>query len=409
MKRKIIIILISFCFLLSSKTVFANEYIENNFRKIKIKESKIKSVKYMSDKDQEETLEEAEDEYNIKGFLSAAKEYTEDIKIDDVYKSSITGDFNNKKFLNVIFSLFSKTFKETIKNFSSIIVIILISTILKSIADNLGNESVSKIAYFAEFALILTILLKNFSEIIIEMKKSLENLLSFSNTLIPLLSTLLIASGHISASSILEPLLILLVTFACNFIKNAVIPLILISTAVGIISNISDEVQLHRFSKFLKKGAIWVLTCILSLIISIASLESNLSANVNGVTKKASKTIISSAIPVVGNILANAIETITGYGNIIKNATGVIGIIVVLAICIKPISKLATYTIFYSLVSSLIEPITDKKIVGTFDVIIGSFKVFLGIKNDKVFKQLCKWIDICNYTCWSNGIDFAKQ
>ena len=58
MKRKIIIILISFCFLLSSKTVFANEYIENNFRKIKIKESKIKSVKYMSDKDQEETLEE---------------------------------------------------------------------------------------------------------------------------------------------------------------------------------------------------------------------------------------------------------------------------------------------------------------------------------------------------------------
>jgi len=378
MKRKIIIILISFCFLLSSKTVFANEYIENNFRKIKIKESKIKSVKYMSDKDQEETLEEAEDEYNIKGFLSAAKEYTEDIKIDDVYKSSITGDFNNKKFLNVIFSLFSKTFKETIKNFSSIIVIILISTILKSIADNLGNESVSKIAYFAEFALILTILLKNFSEIIIEMKKSLENLLSFSNTLIPLLSTLLIASGHISASSILEPLLILLVTFACNFIKNAVIPLILISTAVGIISNISDEVQLHRFSKFLKKGAIWVLTCILSLIISIASLESNLSANVNGVTKKASKTIISSAIPVVGNILANAIETITGYGNIIKNATGVIGIIVVLAICIKPISKLATYTIFYSLVSSLIEPITDKKIVGTFDVIIGSFKVFLG-------------------------------
>lgn len=378
MKRKIIIILISFCFLLSSKTVFANEYIENNFRKIKIKESKIKSVKYMSDKDQEETLEEAEDEYNIKGFLSSAKGYTEDIKIDDVYKSSITGDFNNKKFLNVIFSLFSKTFKETIKNFSSIIVIILISTILKSIADNLGNESVSKIAYFAEFALILTILLKNFSEIIIEMKKSLENLLSFSNTLIPLLSTLLIASGHISASSILEPLLILLVTFACNFIKNAVIPLILISTAVGIISNISDEVQLHRFSKFLKKGAIWVLTCILSLIISIASLESNLSANVNGVTKKASKTIISSAIPVVGNILANAIETITGYGNIIKNATGVIGIIVVLAICIKPISKLATYTIFYSLVSSLIEPITDKKIVGTFDVIIGSFKVFLG-------------------------------
>lgn len=350
MDKKIIIVIIAIYFVNMPKFVFASENL----------------------------MEEAEKSYNIKSFVSESKKYTNEIEVSDIYKAGVSGNFDNNKIIKTIISFLSKNFQTTLKELSSIIVIVLITAILKAISDNIGNESVSKIAYFVQFILILTILLKNFSDIIIEMKQSMSNLLSFSNTLIPLLSTLLIASGHISVSSIIEPILMLLITFSCNFITKAVIPIVLISTALSIVSNISDEVQLDKMSKFFKKGAIWVLTCTLSLIISIASLESNLSANVDGVTKKASKSIISSAIPVVGNILSNAIETITGYGNIIKNATGVCGIVVVLAICLGPIMKLASYTIFYALAESFVEPIADVKIVKAFGIMKDSFKIFLG-------------------------------
>lgn len=324
-------------------------------------------------------IAEAENTYKVGSFLNEAKKYANEINITDVYKSSITGKLDNNKLIEFILSLCSKSMKKTLENFTSIIIIILIGVILKSISENLGNESVSKIAYYVEYILIVTILLKNFSDIILEIKQSMDDLMAFSNTLIPLLSTLLIASGHISTSSMLEPLLILLVTFACNFIKNVIIPVVLIATAINIISNISDQIQLNKMSKFLKKGTTWILTCTLSLIISLASLESNLTCNVDGVTKKASKTIMSSAIPVVGNILSNAIETITGYGNIIKNATGVCGIIVILAICLKPIIKLATYTIFYALAEAFVEPIADKSIVKIFETMKESFKILLGV------------------------------
>lgn len=371
MAKKIIIVIITTYFLALPKIAYAADNIENGNTKL--------SDNSENDYQMENYLKEAEDTYNVGDFINESKKYTNDIDIGDIYKSSLTGKVDNNKIIKVVLKICSKTMKKTLENFSSIVLIILIGAILKAISENLGNESVSKIAYFVQFILIVTILLKNFSDIIIEIKSSMSDLLAFSNTLIPLLSTLLIASGHISTSSMLEPLLMLAVTFSCNFIQKVVIPIVLISTAINIVSNLSDQIQLKKFSLFLKKGSIWILTCTLSLIISMASLESNLTCNVDGVTKKASKTIISSAVPVVGNILSNAIETITGYGNIIKNATGICGIVVILAICLKPILKLATYTIFYAMAEAFVEPIADKSIVKVFEIMKDSFKILLGV------------------------------
>lgn len=371
MAKKIIIVIITTYFLALPKIAYATDNIENGDTKL--------SDNSENDYQMENYLKEAEDTYNVGDFINESKKYTNDIDIGDIYKSSLTGKVDNNKIIKVVLRICSRTMKKTLENFSSIVLIILIGAILKAISENLGNESVSKIAYFVQFILIVTILLKNFSDIIIEIKSSMSDLLAFSNTLIPLLSTLLIASGHISTSSMLEPLLMLAVTFSCNFIQKVVIPIVLISTAINIVSNLSDQIQLKKFSCFLKKGSIWILTCTLSLIISMASLESNLTCNVDGVTKKASKTIISSAVPVVGNILSNAIETITGYGNIIKNATGICGIVVILAICLKPILKLATYTIFYAMAEAFVEPIADKSIVKVFEIMKDSFKILLGV------------------------------
>ena len=247
MAKKIIIVIITTYFLALPKIAYATDSIENGDTKL--------SDNSENDYQMENYLKEAEDTYNVGDFINESKKYTNDIDIGDIYKSSLTGKVDNNKIIKVVLKICSRTMKKTLENFSSIVLIILIGAILKAISENLGNESVSKIAYFVQFILIVTILLKNFSDIIIEIKSSMSDLLAFSNTLIPLLSTLLIASGHISTSSMLEPLLMLAVTFSCNFIQKVVIPIVLISTAINIVSNLSDQIQLKKFSLFLKKGS----------------------------------------------------------------------------------------------------------------------------------------------------------
>lgn len=62
-----------------------------------------------------------------------------------------------------------------------------------------------------------------------------------------------------------------------------------------------------------------------------------------------------------------------------KNAIGVVGVLVIIGICFIPIIKLAIFSIMYSISSCLIEPIADKKIVKLLDEISGIFKLLLSI------------------------------
>lgn len=328
---------------------------------------------------EETTIQEQEEQYGISEFIEQSKKYTENIDLSQIYNDSITGKFDNNLIMDILLTLLGDNFKNSLLTISSIAIVVIINSILKAISENLGNQSVSKIAFFIQYIIIVTLLMKNFSDILESIKIAVQNLSSFSTILIPLLTMLITATGNLTTSSLIEPILLSMVTFISSLITNIIIPIILVSTALGIISKFSEQVKVERLSKLLNKGTVWILTTVLGIFIGIASLESGLTGNVDNLTKKAGKSIISTAVPVVGGILGDAIDTIIGYTNVIKSATGIIGIVVIISICLKPIINLATLTILYKLSASLCEPIADKKIVELIEIMSNTFKTMLAV------------------------------
>ena len=339
----------------------------------------IPNISLAEETDAEDVLSEQQESFGIGDFLSEAKKYTSDIDVSELFNSVISGKLDNTKILKYITNIFGDNLKDALKMITGVIVVIIIHSILKTISENLGNESVAKIAYYIQYILIVTLVMSNFSSIVSDIKNAITDLTSFTNTLIPLLTTLMIATGNAVTSHMIEPILLLVITFIGNFFTNVLIPIILVSTALGIISKISEQAQVEKLSKFLKKGSVWVLTTILTLFMSLATLEGGITSGLDGMTLKAGKSLVSNAIPVVGGILGDAIDTVLGYSNIIKNAVGVVGIFVIVCICIKPILNLTAITITYYLGAALCEPIADKKIVSLIEQMGGTFKIFLAI------------------------------
>ena len=331
----------------------------------------------------ESILSSQSDSLGISTFLSDSEKYTKDtfgdVDISEIFTKSITGNIDNSTIINIVFSLLGENIKTALTTIASVMVVVIIHSILKAISENLGNENVSKIAYYIEYILIITLVMTNFSSIITEMKETVQNLTGFANTLIPLMITLMMTTGNIVSSGMLQPILLLLITFISNFMTNILIPIALVSTALGIISKISDQAQVGKLSKFLHSSMIWILGTVLTLFVSITSLEGGLTASVDGVTAKAAKTAISSVVPVIGSILGDAVNTIVGCSNIIKNAVGMVGIIVIIAICIRPILQLAVLTVTYYLGAALCEPIADEKVVGILEQMGSTFKIFLAV------------------------------
>ena len=156
-------------------------------------------------------------------------------------------------------------------------------------------------------------------------------------------------------------------------------PVTLIATALGIVSNLSDKVQIGKLSKFLKSGITWFLGLVITIFVSILSLEGTLTSNVDGLTAKGIKAATSTFIPVVGKALGDSVDVVLGSTSLLKNSIGVVGMIVVIGICAIPIIKLAILTITYHFASAICEPLADKKIVSLLEQMGGTFKVLLGI------------------------------
>lgn len=331
----------------------------------------------------ENEISNQEEIFGISSFIQNSKQYTgnffDDIDIGEILNSAIKGEIDNTTIYKKILNKLGNEVQTGIKSLACILAIIIIHSILKSISESLENDSVSKLIYYVQYIAIITIIMGNFSDIINLVKETTTNLIGFMNTLIPVLISLMVYTGSITTTSILEPIILFMINFIGNLIQDILIPVILIITSISIISKISDRVQINKISKFLKSSTVWLLGTILTIFVGVVSLEGTLSSSVDGITAKTAKAIVSSAVPVVGKILGDVVDSVLGCGVILKNAVGFVGVIIIIGICILPILKLTVLTFSYKLVASISEVIADDKIVKLLDEIADIFKILLAI------------------------------
>lgn len=332
---------------------------------------------------EDEVINSQMDSFNISNFIDEANKYSndilKDIDIQELLNNAIKGELDTNQLLKNIFPLLGTEIKEALKVMGSILIVVLIHSVLKSISDNLNNKSVAQITYYVQYILIATVIMTNFSSIITLTKEAVGNMISFIQLLFPLLMTLMLASGSVVSVNLVQPIILFIINLISNIFQSIIIPIILVGTALAIVSKISDRIQIDKLSKFLKSSSVWVIGILLTIFVGVLSIEGTLGSSVDGITAKTAKAAVSSFIPVVGKVLGDAVDTVIGCSAILKNAIGIVGVIVVIAICITPILKLAIITIIYHLTAALCEPIADSKIVSLITQMADTFKILLAI------------------------------
>lgn len=273
---------------------------------------------------QDDVLEEQKSMLNISDFIKEANKYSEetfpDLDIGEILNSAIKGEIKGDFWKSLIFNVLGKEVTNSIKTLGIIIAIIIIHSVLKNIGDGLENKGISQIVYYVEYILIVTLIMASFAEIINLVKNTIENLIGFMNLLIPILMTLMITTGNIATASAIQPVILFIINFIGNAILIAVIPFVMIATVLGIVSNISDKVQIGKLAKLFKSGVVWFLCIALTIFVGLISIEGTLTSSVDGITAKTAKAAVSNFIPIVGKILGDAVDTVLGCATVLKNA-----------------------------------------------------------------------------------------
>lgn len=262
----------------------------------------------------EEIVESQLEILDISSIVIQGKKYTNEvfpeIDIGNCLIEFTKGNINNSTLFSGIIKLFGKELVNSITMLGNILVIIVIHSILKNIADNLENDNVSKIAYYVEYILIVTLITANFSQIVNNVKESITNLIGFTNSLFPILLALISATGQVTTITVIQPILLFLIVVIGNIVNIVILPVIIISTALDIVSNLSDKVQVGKLAKFFKSSAIWCLGFTITIFVGVLSLEGTLTSSIDGLTIKGIKAVTGTAIPVVGKALGDSVDTV---------------------------------------------------------------------------------------------------
>ena len=210
---------------------------------------------FASDINTQEILESQKQNFGISTFLKEAQKYSgdflKDVDVSEMLNNAITGEIDNNIIYKKVLNIFGTEIKQSIKTLISILIIVVIHSILKSISDNLDNGNIAKIIYYAQYIIIISIVMVNFTDIISLIKQTASNLVGFMNALVPILITLMTYTGSIVTGGLVQPIILFMINFIGNIIQTMLIPFVLIIAALSIVSkSLSSTTLKPSFFKY---------------------------------------------------------------------------------------------------------------------------------------------------------------
>lgn len=274
----------------------------------------------------------------------------------------------------------NRLFEEIIVNsklLAQLIIISVLCGLLNNLTNSLDNNTTGQIAFYACYLVIAGISIKGFIAAMQVGYQAIDNMVSFMQALMPVLLTLLMAVGSITASALFKPIIVASIGITSTIMKDVILPLVLLSAILAIVNNLPTKIHISKLASILKQGCITLIGLILTIFLGIITIEGVLASSTDGVTLRTARFAMDRFIPIVGGFMSEAIDTVFGCSLLIKNAVGVVGLITILTIVTFPMLKIISLIVIYKITAVLIEPISDTKIVGCLNDMCSSLVIVL--------------------------------
>lgn len=291
---------------------------------------------------------------------------------------------NLKGFPSLLLSLLGKEIKGNIALMMELIAIMLLSALLKGLQpreNGLSPESV-KLAVNGVIAIIAA---ASFGSIVKVAQGTIESMQVLASVAMPALFALMASSGQIVTASVLQPLMLAGVNVACHIFKTVLLPLAIMAGILFLVDSISDRFKLKTLAKLLKSCTIWV-TSAITLIFSLAvTLQRLAGSSIDAAAVKTAKFAIGTLVPVAGKNMSDAAETLLSCTNAVRNAAGIVTVIVLGVICFMPFLKILVMMLTYRLAAAFGAPLCDGGICDSLEDAAGCMMVMVGIMGASLF------------------------
>lgn len=303
--------------------------------------------------------------------------------LPELEKVSLYEFLKNNASLSIkdtVFALINYLFYEIILNgklLGLLLMLTLFSTILQTMHHAFENSTISKIAYFVVYLVLIYLALNSFFLAYSYAEKAIATMGSFMIALVPLILGLLATFGNIITVSFFHPIIVLLINLSSVFVSKFILPLLFLSALLDVVSSLSKDYQVTHLSKLLKTIALGALGAFLTVFLGVMSVQGTASAIQDGVAMKTTKFITGNFIPVIGRTFTEATDTILSASLLLKNAVGIVGVVLILFIALFPAIKIFSMALVFKLAAAILQPVGDGPVITSLNMMSKSIVYIL--------------------------------
>lgn len=315
----------------------------------------------------EETEQELLDRLEFDEINQALEELFPEEKLDfkETVAALLKGDIKiSAELLNRLVSdQLTYALKVNKNNLVHIMLIAVIAAVFTNFSNVFQNRQISEISFFVLYLLLIALCLNSFQAAVDWVGEGVGNLTAFMKILGPVyFLAVAIAKGSVTSVAFYNLVLFLIYLIEVLILKF-LLPVIHIYIMVKVLNFLSREEYLSRFGELLELLIVWTLKTLLACVVGLNVIQGLIAPAIDTV-KRSVLTRSAEAIPGVGDALGGVAEVVLGTAVLVKNSIGMAGAFICIALCVGPLVQIALMTLMYKLAAAVIQPVSDKRIVG---------------------------------------------
>ncbi len=224
--------------------------------------------------------------------------------------------------LGYIAGLVTENIEKPLKLFGSVLAVVLLSSLMSGMSTAAASK-VYPLVTSASAAVMITAYL---GDVIGTAQTAFKAATDFMLAYIPVIAGVTAIGGHQASAALFSTVTLTAIQLLARLTSAVIIPLTGCMLGITAAGSVDPDLKLDRLSEGIKKFVVWGLGLIMTLFLGILSVQSIITASADNAAMRTLKFAVSSAVPIVGGAVSEAMSTVSGSIALLKNGIGGFGI-----------------------------------------------------------------------------------
>ncbi len=248
--------------------------------------------------------------------------------------------FSERFSFDYFWSFFTDTLSSAItpalKNFTSILGLVLLSAALSAFKGLMKSDTVvTAFELVSELCILLTVY-KTAVSLTARVGSFLTQLGTVISAMVPTMLAIGTAGGNSTASAVSANAMMIGVTFIEGVAAAGLFPILKLCFGMSVFSGMGSGIRLDGITRLIRNLFTWIMGFIAAAISAVMTFQNSIALKADSLSVRAVKFAASSTVPVAGGIASDAVSAVAGSISLIKGSVGWGGVII-LAVMILPV------------------------------------------------------------------------